>query len=352
MSERYYYARQSSQEGRIPIVYPHPLPHSILPAIHPDSYRNWRDVYGLRAEIVLAAGEVFPEYFRHYVLRQPDIGTVATATAAVQTGAVSTVSVTAGGTEYREAPVVTITGGGGTGAAATATVANGAVTAITVTAGGSGYTSPPTVTIAKPRRDYTRLTDWQPVEHRAAAKRSADLFLGYDEQRRSKAVADEMVRRIGGTFSASFHQAVAEKSHILIARAEAHIRIGGEVIGKPITDAEVRAHISAAKELDAIAITGVTQSGRRSDTVANVAVRGNAGTALRIRGYGVTRSERIAPWSEYRHVAMGSRHVTFENVNAGELTSHNGDKVGFEVEEHPGGASVKTTTAQYVTVSS
>ena len=51
---------------------------------------------------------------------------------------------TAGGTGYLSAPIVTFTGSG-TGATATATVSNGVVTSITVTAAGSGYTTAPTV---------------------------------------------------------------------------------------------------------------------------------------------------------------------------------------------------------------
>lgn len=45
------------------------------------------------------------------------------------------------------APVVTISGGGGSGATASATVVSGAITAFTVTAAGTGFTSIPTVAI-------------------------------------------------------------------------------------------------------------------------------------------------------------------------------------------------------------
>jgi len=84
-------------------------------------------------------------------------GTVTTASSAAVagavtrvSGAVSAIAVTSGGAGYPEAPVVTITGGGGTGATATAVLTNGVVTSITVTAGGSGYASTPTATIAAP----------------------------------------------------------------------------------------------------------------------------------------------------------------------------------------------------------
>lgn len=74
----------------------------------------------------------------------------ATATATVQDGAVTAITVTDGGAGYLTPPLVTIGGGGGSGATAEATVAGGAVTAITVLTGGSGYTSPPDVGIAPP----------------------------------------------------------------------------------------------------------------------------------------------------------------------------------------------------------
>jgi len=60
---------------------------------------------------------------------------------------VSSITVTAGGTGYNNAPTVSISGGGGTGATATATVYSGAITGYTITNKGSGYTSVPTVTI-------------------------------------------------------------------------------------------------------------------------------------------------------------------------------------------------------------
>ena len=61
-------------------------------------------------------------------------------------GTVERIKVTAGGSAYTSAPSVTITGDG-TGATATATVQSGAVTAITVTNVGSGYTQA-TVTLS------------------------------------------------------------------------------------------------------------------------------------------------------------------------------------------------------------
>lgn len=59
-------------------------------------------------------------------------------------GAITSVTVTAGGTGYG-APNVAINDPKGTGATATAVVQGGIVTGITVTAGGSGYTNPAVV---------------------------------------------------------------------------------------------------------------------------------------------------------------------------------------------------------------
>ncbi len=56
--------------------------------------------------------------------------------------------VTDGGSGFKTAPTVTLTGGGGTGATATATIANGQVVSVTITNAGSGYTSAPTITFS------------------------------------------------------------------------------------------------------------------------------------------------------------------------------------------------------------
>jgi len=52
-----------------------------------------------------------------------------------------------GGSEYTVAPVITISGGGGSGATAETTILNGAVVAVTVTNSGTGYITTPTVTV-------------------------------------------------------------------------------------------------------------------------------------------------------------------------------------------------------------
>ncbi|MEM7144526.1 MAG: fibronectin type III domain-containing protein [Verrucomicrobiota bacterium] len=74
----------------------------------------------------------------------------ATGTANISGGTVTSVTITAGGTGYVTAPIVTISGGGGINALATATVSGGSVTAINVTSPGAGFASAPTVTINPP----------------------------------------------------------------------------------------------------------------------------------------------------------------------------------------------------------
>lgn len=69
----------------------------------------------------------------------------ATAQSFVAAGAVASIMVMFPGFGYTSAPLITLTGGGGSGAKATATIKNGRVASIAVTAAGSGYTSAPTV---------------------------------------------------------------------------------------------------------------------------------------------------------------------------------------------------------------
>ncbi len=84
----------------------------------------------------------------------------ASATAVVTSGFVTSISVVNGGNGYVVAPVVTLTGGGGSGATVTATVSGGGVTAITVVSAGSGYSSAPLVSIAPPPPDISYTTYW------------------------------------------------------------------------------------------------------------------------------------------------------------------------------------------------
>ena len=87
---------------------------------------------------------------------------LAKATGTTDGDAVDSITITDGGSHYKQAtpPTVTISGGGGTGATATAAVSStGLVNSILITSGGTGYTSAPTVTI-----------DYSPKDNRAEVK--------------------------------------------------------------------------------------------------------------------------------------------------------------------------------------
>jgi len=87
---------------------------------------------------------------------------LAKATSTITGDAVTGITITDGGSHYKQGtpPSVTITGGGGNGATATATVSStGIVNGITITSGGTGYTTAPTVTI-----------DYSPKDNRAEVK--------------------------------------------------------------------------------------------------------------------------------------------------------------------------------------
>jgi hypothetical protein len=87
---------------------------------------------------------------------------LAKATGTTDGDAVDSITITDGGSHYKQAtpPTVTITGGGGTGATATAAVSStGLVNSILITSGGTGYTSAPIVTI-----------DYSPKDNRAEVK--------------------------------------------------------------------------------------------------------------------------------------------------------------------------------------
>ena len=90
----------------------------------------------------------------------PEFNAPATATATVEGGALTAITVTNGSQFYGSAaPTVTISGGGGTGATATATVINGMVTAIEINNAGVGYTSAPTISVAPPITAVASVTD-------------------------------------------------------------------------------------------------------------------------------------------------------------------------------------------------
>lgn len=91
-----------------------------------------------------------------YTVKHSNIASVATTGSATGTGAILSVDyeidsfvITNAGSGYSSAPVVTVSGGGGTGGAGTAVLSGDRVQSITATAG-DNYTDVPTVSIAAP----------------------------------------------------------------------------------------------------------------------------------------------------------------------------------------------------------
>ena len=84
----------------------------------------------------------------------------ATATAVVNSGFVTGINVTDGGSGYPTAPQVQITDSTGSGAAATVTIADGVVTAISIQNAGAGYSASPTVRIEPPPAQIVYRTLW------------------------------------------------------------------------------------------------------------------------------------------------------------------------------------------------
>ncbi len=128
-------------------------------------------------------------------------GTVAVATAVLSGGAVQSVTVDNGGTNYNASPVISFSGGGGSGAAATAVVnAAGVITGITVTSGGSGYTSAPTVAI----RSGAALK-WNGYDYTPSAVREGQYtfwsyeHLLYRSGYAQSAIADQLAAQIKNT---------------------------------------------------------------------------------------------------------------------------------------------------------
>jgi phage tail sheath protein FI len=72
----------------------------------------------------------------------------AAATARIAVGAVTSVTISDGGSGYATAPTISFSGGAGKDAAATATVSSGKVTDVVITNGGSGYTTAPTISFS------------------------------------------------------------------------------------------------------------------------------------------------------------------------------------------------------------
>ena len=105
--------------------------------------------------VAFARGERIPVMWRGDVAVRVEAAVVAddNAYADAATGelssealqAITSVTVTDGGSGYTSVPTIAFSGGGGTGAAATAVVEGGVVVRIEVTNNGSGYTSVPTI---------------------------------------------------------------------------------------------------------------------------------------------------------------------------------------------------------------
>lgn len=85
---------------------------------------------------------------------------MATLTAVLTAGVVTSVTIVDGGAGYTATPKLYFTGGGGTGAVATAALTGGVITGVTVITGGSGYTSAPTVTVAGGTQNPQAMLDW------------------------------------------------------------------------------------------------------------------------------------------------------------------------------------------------
>jgi hypothetical protein len=107
-------------------------------------------------------------------------GELATASAVITSGFVTSANVTSGGDGYTSAPTVTINGDG-IGATATATVSGGAITSIAVDSTGSGYTNA-TVSIAEPPAPF--VVDYSTGEltftYEAAPSAGVEITASYD----------------------------------------------------------------------------------------------------------------------------------------------------------------------------
>ena len=88
--------------------------------------------------------------YEYESVARPSFPSQASATVQVVNGFVVGATVVKGGSDYTNAPNVTITGGGGTGATAVAVVANGVVTSISIINPGHGYSQTPSVVIDFP----------------------------------------------------------------------------------------------------------------------------------------------------------------------------------------------------------
>jgi hypothetical protein len=112
---------------------------------------NAMDVYMKRAVVAMnntVEAKLLSAYTNAGVqLGAPPAGSGASLTAVISGGAVTSVTINAGGSGYSTAPVIQFVGGTGNGATATCTVSGGAINSVTVTAGGNNYTVAPYVVL-------------------------------------------------------------------------------------------------------------------------------------------------------------------------------------------------------------
>jgi hypothetical protein len=112
---------------------------------------NAMDVYLKRAVVAMnntVESKLLAAYSSAGVaLGAPEAGTGAILVAVLTAGAVSSVTITAGGTGYTGTPIIQFVGGTGNGATATAHQTAGVIDTVTVTAGGNNYTVAPSVII-------------------------------------------------------------------------------------------------------------------------------------------------------------------------------------------------------------
>ncbi len=100
------------------------------------------------------------------ILGAAPAGSGAVLTPVISGGAVTSVTISAGGTGYTSAPVIQFVGGTGNGATATCTTDGSAINAVTVTAGGNNYTIAPEVV----------LTTASPVTLTSATGNATDVY--------------------------------------------------------------------------------------------------------------------------------------------------------------------------------
>jgi hypothetical protein len=110
---------------------------------------NAMDVYMKRAVVAMnntVEAKIIGAYSSAAVnLGAAPAGSGAILTPVISGGAVTSVTINAGGSGYTTAPVIQFVGGTGNGGTATCTVSSGAINSVTVTNGGTNYTAAPSV---------------------------------------------------------------------------------------------------------------------------------------------------------------------------------------------------------------